>query len=174
MHNLYYATKNILDYTVHIASNQRGLVAVGLEESQEDFIGELKKDFSNSRIVYNEEKNHLPIQQITEYFQGTRRQFDLSLDIMGTSFQRRVWEALLTIPYGKVVAYKDIAIEIGNAKAGRAVGLANKKNKIPIIIPCHRVIGVNGSLVGYDGGLDLKKKLLALEGVKIVKEKVGI
>lgn len=101
--------------------------------------------------------------QLTEYFHGARREFDLPLNPKGTAFQKQVWEALLTIPYGMTCSYADIARKIGNPKAYRAVGGANNKNPIFIVIPCHRVIGANGSLVGYGGGIEMKKYLLLLE-----------
>lgn len=101
--------------------------------------------------------------QLDEYFAGTRREFNLPLSLKGTEFQVKDWEALCTIPYGETRSYKDIAIQIGNPKACRAVGLANNRNPISIVVPCHRVIGKNGKLVGYGGGLDIKVKLLELE-----------
>ena len=103
--------------------------------------------------------------QLMEYFSGSRKIFDLPLAFEGTSFQQKVWKALLTIPYGHVRSYKDIAKQTGNEKACRAVGMANNRNPIGIIIPCHRVIGSDGKLVGYGGGLDIKRYLLQLEGV---------
>lgn len=101
--------------------------------------------------------------QLDEYFQGKRKDFNLKLHIDGTDFQKKVWRALSDIPYGKVVSYKDIAIAVGNEKAVRAVGNSNNKNKIAIVIPCHRVIGSNGKLVGYAGGLHFKEWLLEHE-----------
>jgi methylated-DNA-[protein]-cysteine S-methyltransferase len=101
--------------------------------------------------------------QLEEYLRGERREFDIPLAPEGTSFQQQVWKALLDIPYGETRSYKDIAVAVGNPKAMRAVGMANHHNPISFIIPCHRVIGANGSLVGYGGGLELKKKLLDLE-----------
>lgn len=101
--------------------------------------------------------------QLTEYFSGQRRVFDLPLAPAGTEFQRKVWQALCRIPYGETVSYQAVARAIGNEKAVRAVGQANHKNPIPIIIPCHRVIGANGDLVGYGGGLKIKETLLAME-----------
>ncbi|ORA67429.1 cysteine methyltransferase [Mycolicibacterium elephantis] len=103
------------------------------------------------------------VEQLEAYFAGDRRDFDLKLHLVGTAFQRRVWEALLTIPYGETRSYGDIARQIGSPGAFRAVGLANGHNPIGIIVPCHRVIGANGSLTGYGGGLDRKKLLLGLE-----------
>ncbi|HOB21123.1 MAG TPA: methylated-DNA--[protein]-cysteine S-methyltransferase [Candidatus Atribacteria bacterium] len=101
--------------------------------------------------------------QLKEYFSGTRKAFDLPLEPAGTPFQQRVWKALKDIPYGEVRTYKDIATAIGDPKACRAVGMANNKNPIAIIIPCHRVIGSNGKLIGYGGGLHIKQYLLELE-----------
>ena len=101
--------------------------------------------------------------QLGEYFKGQRRTFDLPLALQGTAFQRRVLEALQAIPYGETRSYKDIAAAIGQPKAVRAVGAANARNPIPIIIPCHRVIGSDGSLTGFGGGLEVKQTLLRLE-----------
>ena len=102
-------------------------------------------------------------EQVSEYCSGKRHEFDLPLDLRGTPFQKSVWSALRDIPYGETRSYRDIAAAVGNIKACRAVGMANNKNPISIIIPCHRVVGADGSLVGYGGGLDVKSSLLALE-----------
>jgi methylated-DNA-[protein]-cysteine S-methyltransferase len=101
--------------------------------------------------------------QLEEYFRGEREEFDLTLAMEGTGFQLTVWSALRRIPYGETVSYGKLAERIGNPKAVRAVGLANGCNPIPIIVPCHRVIGSDGSLTGFGGGLPTKKKLLDLE-----------
>lgn len=101
--------------------------------------------------------------ELEEYFEKKRKTFDLPIAPKGTIFQRKVWDELLKIPYGETVTYKYIARKIGNEKACRAVGMANNKNPIAIIIPCHRVIGINGNLTGYAGGINLKKKLIELE-----------
>ena len=103
------------------------------------------------------------IQQLEEYLSGTRKVFDLPLKVEGTAFQKKVWKALCSIAYGETRSYKEIAIQIGNERACRAVGMANNKNPIGILIPCHRVIGTNHKLVGYAGGLDKKEFLLKLE-----------
>ena len=108
--------------------------------------------------------------QLSEYFAGTRQTFSLPLAPAGTDFQKKAWRALCTIPYGQTRTYKDMAIAIGCPKGFRAVGLANNKNPIAILIPCHRVIGANGKLVGYAGGLHLKKFLLELEGVPVAEK----
>ncbi|TDF97246.1 methylated-DNA--[protein]-cysteine S-methyltransferase [Paenibacillus piri] len=102
--------------------------------------------------------------QLRHYFAGRRTGFELPLDMRGTAFQQKVWQALCRIPYGAVCSYKDIGEAIGSAKAVRAVGGANNRNPIPVIVPCHRVIGAGGALVGYGGGLDVKTRLLRLEG----------
>jgi len=101
--------------------------------------------------------------ELDEYFAGGRREFTVRLDLRGTDFQKRCWQALLEIPYGQTRSYADVARAVGRPTAFRAVGLANGSNPIPIIVPCHRVVGSNGSLTGYGGGLDIKQKLLDLE-----------
>ena len=105
--------------------------------------------------------------QLSEYLNGERKEFDLPLNPSGTDFQQTVWSELLNIPYGQTRTYKDIAAAIGDEKAVRAVGNANNKNPIPIIIPCHRVIGSDKTMTGYVGGIDIKQKLLNIEGISI-------
>ena len=102
-------------------------------------------------------------EEIGDYFAGSRRKFTLPLAPEGTPFQQKVWEALRTIPYGETRTYKQIAIQIGHNQSFRAVGMANNRNPIVIVVPCHRVIGYDGKLTGYAGGLDVKEQLLALE-----------
>ncbi len=101
--------------------------------------------------------------QLEEYFAGTRREFSVPLDMEGTQFQKKVWRALSEIPYGETRSYSEIAEYIGSPKAARAVGMANHVNPLPVIVPCHRVVGKNGSLTGYAGGLDAKLWLLDME-----------
>jgi methylated-DNA-[protein]-cysteine S-methyltransferase len=105
------------------------------------------------------------VRQLKEYFEGARREFDLPLHFEGTPFQRRVWNELTQIPYGETWSYGQLASRIGNPGASRAVGLANGRNPICILVPCHRVIGADGSLTGYGGGLERKRWLLAHEGL---------
>ncbi|HNP17975.1 MAG TPA: methylated-DNA--[protein]-cysteine S-methyltransferase [Fulvivirga sp.] len=105
------------------------------------------------------------VQQLDEYFEGKRENFELKLNPTGTDFQLRVWKELQNIPFGKTCSYSEMAIKLGDIKVIRAAGTANGKNKIPIIIPCHRVIGKDGSLVGFGGGLDRKEWLLQHEGI---------
>jgi len=106
-------------------------------------------------------------QQLSEYLKGERQMFDLPLNPRGTDFQKRVWQALCDIPYGETRSYKQIAEAIGNPKAVRAVGMANNRNPITIVVPCHRVIGADGKLVGYGGGLEMKEFLLRLESCSL-------
>jgi methylated-DNA-[protein]-cysteine S-methyltransferase len=125
-------------------------------------------EFSPDRAIEGHKNSHHPLlaeaeRQLLAYFAGDLRDFDLPLDMAGTPFQQRVWRALLKIPYGRTRSYSEIARGIGAPSAVRAVGAANGANPIAIVVPCHRVIGASGSLVGYGGGLPLKQRLLALE-----------
>ena len=115
------------------------------------------QEASNSPILLETER------QLKEYFAGARNRFELELDFAGTDFQKKVWQALLTIPFGETRSYSQIAAQIGNPKAVRAVGAANGRNPISIVAPCHRVIGASGGLTGFAGGLEAKQYLLALE-----------
>ncbi|OIJ21506.1 [Fe-S]-binding protein [Anaerobacillus alkalidiazotrophicus] len=124
----------------------------------------MKKNFIKGELSLNHEKVKPVITQLTQYFKGKRVTFDLPIDLIGTKFQCLVWEALRNIEYGETKSYKQIAKEIGAPKAVRAIGGANNKNPLPIIIPCHRVIGSNGALVGYGGGVEKKEILLEIEG----------
>jgi len=118
---------------------------------------------SGSHLIESREMTAACYTELEEYFAGERRQFTVPLDIRGTEFQKQCWRALLDIPYGQTRSYADIARAVGRPHAFRAVGMANHSNPIAIIVPCHRVLGSNGSLTGYGGGLDLKRKLLDLE-----------
>lgn len=122
----------------------------------------------NKKIDYNVTKKNTPLlketeKQLIEYFEGKRKNFDVPLNPKGTNFMKKVWTILQEIPYGEVRTYGQIAQKVGNPKAARAVGMANHKNPIPIIIPCHRVIGSDGKLIGYALGMDMKKFLLEWE-----------
>ena len=118
---------------------------------------------SENEIASRTEFTDLVIKQIEEYLQGTRQTFDIKYRLAGTEFQRKVWKALLEIHYGETRSYKQIAEAIGKPNASRAVGMANSKNPILLLVPCHRVIGAEGSLTGYAGGLEMKQYLLNLE-----------
>ncbi len=112
---------------------------------------------TDNKILLQAEK------ELEEYFDGKRKKFTLPLDLRGTDFQLRVWNVLRKIPYGETRSYKEVALAAGNEKASRAVGMANNKNPILIVVPCHRVIGSNGAMTGFACGVDVKKKLLELE-----------
>lgn len=128
-------------------------------EVELDEIGIVGMSFTNVQDVNFDESNDIQ-KQLTEYEKGTRKTFELPLHLKGTDFQKLVWNALLEIPYGETRSYQEIAIRIGKPKALRAVGGACNRNPIGIIVPCHRVIGKNGSLTGYAGGLSYKELLL--------------
>lgn len=150
-----------------IVANLKGIVRITLPgESTSKVLNNLCK----TRETILTHKNTAAIvqakKQITEFLNGKRSSFHLELDPQGTDFQKKVWNALRKIPYGQTKCYQDIARMVGSPKAMRAVGMANNKNPLPLIVPCHRVIGKNGSLVGYAGGLPLKKKILKLESEK--------
>lgn len=138
-----------------------GFISIGYEMDTIKYIQRLPKEPTQNGIrtpltdeVYK---------QITEYFIGRRKTFDFPYQLEGTPFQQKVWKALCAIPYGETCTYKEIAEAIGNPKASRAVGMANHKNPLLIVVPCHRVIGTNGKLIGYLGGIELKSLLLDIE-----------
>lgn len=136
-----------------------------IEESEEK-ISRIEIVNGTEKFDGKEEETELinkTYKELDEYFRGKRKTFDIPLKIEGTEFQKKVWNALLEIPYGETRSYLEIAKRVGNPKASRAVGMANHNNKIIIIIPCHRVIGSNKKLIGYAGGLDVKERLLKLE-----------
>ena len=121
------------------------------------------KEKDTNNCVLDKSNFTLVITQLDEYFRGERQHFDITLDLKGTVFQKQVWQELSNIPYGTTTNYGEIAKNINNPNSCRAVGMANSKNPIPIIIPCHRVIGKNGTLTGFGGGLEIKQQLLELE-----------
>ena len=144
--------------TLKLVANETALVAVLWENENPKRVrlAELVEQADHPVLLETQK-------QLTEYFAGKRQQFNLPLDFAGTEFQQKVWQALLSIPFGETRSYRDIAEQIGNIKAVRAVGAANGKNPISIIAPCHRVVGTNGKLVGFAGGLGNKDILLRLE-----------
>lgn len=133
------------------------------------FLHMVDQTYEPSRNGWVSDESAFPdaVRQLGEYFDGARTEFELELNLRGTDFQRRVWKALMTIPYGETRSYGEIARQIGSPTAFRAVGLANGRNPIAIIVPCHRVIGSNGTLTGYGGGLERKQALLDLERSKM-------
>ncbi|AKJ97303.1 MULTISPECIES: methylated-DNA--[protein]-cysteine S-methyltransferase [Pseudomonas] len=142
-----------------LVARERKLAAILWESERLNRVrlGPLEEDSQHPTLKETE-------RQLAEYFAGQRSRFELELDFAGTDFQIRVWQALLTIPFGQTRSYRDIAIQIGQPTAVRAVGAANGRNPISIIAPCHRVIGSSGSLTGFAGGLAAKQFLLSLEG----------
>ena len=143
---------------ITIIRSEKGLRSIDL------FDEEIKINQNTIKFIESKDKCKEEVNQLLQYFKGQRKYFDLKLDIEGTDFREMVWNELLSIPYGEVRSYKDIAIAIGNEKAVRAIGQANKANPIPIVIPCHRVIGKNNKLIGYAGNhTDIQSKLIYLE-----------
>lgn len=124
----------------------------------------IQKGLNAEYVTKSSEIIEATILQLKEYFEGSRTKFDIPLKLVGKDFQISVWENLRTVPFGKTLTYKELAIRLGDEKAIRAVATANGANAISIIVPCHRIIGTNNKLVGYAGGLSAKKKLLELEG----------
>ncbi len=141
-----------------ICEDNGKIVLVNVVKTKEDIEEIAKNSIQKETSLIKNTK-----QQLDEYFAGKRKKFNIPIKLDGTDFQIKVWKELLKIPYGETCSYLDIAKCIGNPKASRAVGMANNKNKIIIIVPCHRVIGSNKKLVGYACGLDVKEKLLELE-----------
>jgi O-6-methylguanine DNA methyltransferase len=149
---------------LRLAATPEGLLRIALpRQAGQGFAGAVGQMLPSAERI-----DWLPVldkarQQLDEYFRGQRREFTLPLDLRGTSFQLRVWSALREIPFGSTVSYAQLAHTIGHERAFRAVGAANGANPVPIVVPCHRVIAASGKLGGYAGGLDAKRRLLALE-----------
>ncbi len=139
-----------------------GLITIQIKNEEIKLLEFGEQTILDSKYGKSEQLD-MAFSQLDEYFEGKRKTFSLSVNPEGTEFQKKVWNELLKIPYGETRCYQDIAIGIANEKASRAIGMANHNNPIAIIIPCHRVIGKNGSLVGYAGGIERKIQLLELE-----------
>lgn len=147
--------------TLCIVGNERGITSI--EYVKKHHVRPANAEEKETPLLKQAAK------ELTEYFEGKRRHFNLPLDEQGTDFQKCVWAALREIPYGETRSYKEIAEKAGSPKGCRAVGMANNRNPISIVTPCHRVIGADGTLTGYGGGLDIKKKLLELEKTELKK-----
>lgn len=150
-----------------LASTEQGLcfIEFGPEETSLTGLNAWCRKWKlNAKVEQDDVQLATAKHQLEEYFAGQRQSFAIPLDLYGTVFQKAVWMKLTEIPYGELRSYKEMALAIGSGKAVRAIGGANNKNPIPIVIPCHRVVGSNGSLVGYGGGISIKEHLLALEG----------
>ena len=142
--------------TLTLTADEEGLRQIDFETAR--YPVRIEADWQRNGAFFKETKS-----QLAAYFNGELKEFNLPLAPRGTEFQQRVWRALKTIPYGAVVSYGWVAQQIGNPKAVRAVGGANGKNPLPLVIPCHRVIGSNGALTGFGGGLEIKERLIELE-----------
>lgn len=153
---LYYVELETIVGQVYIIADEDAIVEIQFAQEHKS-LGDAKQQ---ETPLLHEAKR-----QLEEYFAGQRASFSLPLNPQGTEFQKKVWQQLEAIPYGEIRSYGQIAAAVGNPKACRAVGGANHNNPIAIVIPCHRVIGANGKLTGYGGGLDIKEKLLKLEGI---------
>jgi len=151
--------------TYTLVSSHRGVVRVGPEERTERHLTRWKRN--GIRLEEGSEHNTALARELDAYFAGRLRQFTVPLDLRGTDFQLRVWERLCDIPYGETRSYGEVAQAVGKPKAVRAVGQANGRNPVSIIVPCHRVIGSDGGLTGYGGGLQRKKALLDLESAAL-------
>jgi methylated-DNA-[protein]-cysteine S-methyltransferase len=146
-----------------LAVTEAGLCRISFDPEPERETDELARTFG-VRVLRSPREVDRVRRELDEYFQGRRRTFDLPLDLRGrTGFSREILDRLARVPYGEVTTYKSLAVEAGNPHAARAVGTIMNRNPIPIVLPCHRVVGSNGSLVGYGGGLDRKRQLLDLE-----------
>jgi O-6-methylguanine DNA methyltransferase len=167
---LYCTTIDSLAGPLFLAASSKGLVALEFDMRLpgQQTIRPNPRDLRSEKNGYAFDKSRevmrAYVNQLEEYFAGKRRQFDFPLDLRGTDFQLSCWNALLVIPYGETRSYADIARAVGKPNAFRAVGMANNRNPIAIVVPCHRVIASDGGLCGYGGGIDVKKKLLELEG----------
>lgn len=158
METLYYSRLDSLAGPLVIGVSPRGMVALEFDR------GKFPPKKSSVNWQESAEATRRYVKELKEYFAGRRREFDFPLDLRGTPFQVRCWRALLEIPYGETRTYAAIARAVGRPQAFRAVGMANNRNPIAIVVPCHRVIASDGTLCGYGGGLDIKRKLLELEG----------
>ena len=170
METLYYELLSSTVGPLFLAASERGLVALEFDKRLpgQQTIRPNPRDLraESQELRFKEAAGKLRpyTRELEEYFTGTRREFSLPLDLRGTEFQLACWRALQKIPYGETRTYADIARAVGCPQGFRAVGMANNRNPIAIVVPCHRVIASNGTLCGYGGGLDVKKKLLQLEG----------
>jgi len=150
---------------LYLGDHPKGLCALTLgADAREKMAHYLARTYPEAEVKDSRPAFKDVIQQLFEYFKGARTHFEFPLHLEGTDFQKKVWYALLDIPYGQTLSYGDLAEKIASPGGMRAVGSANGKNPLPVIVPCHRVIAADGSLGGYTGGLDIKRKLLDLEG----------
>ncbi len=165
---LYWSVLELKDWNFYIVSTKKGLCYVGSNDQPiEEMIEWAKKRFPGSPLIEDAEKLKPYAVEITEYLEGKRKSFTIPFDFQGTEFQLSVWNALCEIPYGQTKSYSDIATYINKPAAVRAVGTAIGANPVLITVPCHRVVGKNGTLTGYRGGLEMKTSLLNLENTNV-------
>lgn len=163
-----YATVDSPVGRLTVAATPRGLVRVAFDAQPPEAVAEELAALVSPRVLEAPAQLDGVRRELDEYFEGRRREFDLPLDLRGREgFSRLILERLARVPYGEVTTYKSLAVEAGNPRAARAVGTIMNRNPIPIVLPCHRVVGSNGSLVGYGGGLDRKRLLLDLESGRL-------
>lgn len=165
MHSVIHWTyMNRPEWRIPLAATPQGLCYAGADgESFEDLADWIRNAYPEAALERSDAVMEPYVRELHEYFDGVRQTFTVPLDVKGTAFQLAVWKAIADIPYGETVSYSDVALAIGKPKAVRAVGGALGSNPVVIIIPCHRIIGKQGQLVGYTGGLDMKMRLLELE-----------
>jgi len=164
--NMYYHRFSIREHKLVLAGNADGISHLFIDNATKTFT--IDEAWKSSELYFSE-----AIKQLEEFFDGKRTTFNLKLNSRGTDYQKKVWQALEAIPYGECYSYKDVATLIGNPKASRAVGLANNRNPIPLLIPCHRVVGSNKKLVGYAYGLELKQELIDHELINKMFQKLA-
>ena len=172
LENVYWSTVEFQSWKLYLAATSKGLCCLIFPNEPFDTLADwVDSHIPLAHLIEDEEALDIYRKQVLEYLQGKRTAFTFPLDFRGTPFQVSVWRELCHIPYGETCSYGEIARAIGHPSASRAAGAANGANPIAIIVPCHRVIGSNGKLVGYGGGLPTKEWLLALEGVSFVRTK---
>jgi len=161
---LFFAEDILAGIKIEVITSSKGIRNILINKSS------LPENFSGITRLYPDDPYMLgAFDQLREYFNHQRKKFDLVLEITGTEFQKKVWNELLNINYGETISYKELAIRLGDLKSIRAAASANGANPLPIVIPCHRVIGADGTLIGYGGGLEIKEKLLQLEGSRTLE-----
>ncbi|WP_284141390.1 MULTISPECIES: methylated-DNA--[protein]-cysteine S-methyltransferase [unclassified Virgibacillus] len=166
---IYWTTFQQGEWRFYVAATENGICYLSPQHIAESEMHPfLQKQLPNEPLEENEEKLTSYISELREYVDGSRKEFSAPIDLYGTAFQKQVWQALQHIPFGKTVTYSEIAHSIGNPRAVRAVAAAIGANPVLVVIPCHRVIGKNGALTGFRGGLDMKEKLLQLERAESV------
>jgi len=154
---------------IYVASTEKGVCKIAVpRQTKKDFIRWLNENFDDSEVVDNKSRNKEIIEQLSRYFNGKLARFTCPTDFHGTPFQIRVWKELIKISYGTTMSYKQLARRVGSSRGFQALGRANASNPLPIIVPCHRVLGANGSLVGYSSGVKTKEFLLKLEGALMI------